>query len=119
MSAVLADDVVMLQIKPAQHCSTYGGNPLGCKVAMTALSVLKDENLAENAEKQGLKLRSELEEASKDLKMLKTVRGKGLLNAIVIEERRWKRCGCVLKVEGQRLAGKPTHGILSVLLHPL
>eukprot|EP00943_MAST-04B_sp_MAST-4B-sp1_P003378 g3378.t1 len=76
----------MLQIKPGEHGSTYGGNPLGCKIAMTALEILKDEKLDENAEKQGLKLRNALEDASKDLKMLTTVRGKGLLNAIVIEE---------------------------------
>ena len=111
----------MLQIKPGQHGSTYGGNPLGCKVAMTALSVLKDEKLAENAEKQGLKLRSELEEASKDLKMLKTVRGKGLLNAIVIEESEdgkdaWDVC---LKLRDNGLLAKPTHGDIIRFAPPL
>ena len=121
VSAVLADDEVMLQIKPGEHGSTYGGNPLGCKVAMTALSVLKDEKLAENAEKQGLKLRSELEEASKDLKMLKTVRGKGLLNAIVIEESKdgkdaWDVC---LKLRDNGLLAKPTHGDIIRFAPPL
>lgn len=82
VSAVLANDDIMLCIKPGEHGSTYGGNPLGCKVAMAALEVLQEEKLAENAEKMGQLLRSELSKLPKDV--VSIVRGKGLLNAIVI-----------------------------------
>lgn len=82
VSAVLANDDIMLCIKPGEHGSTYGGNPLGCKVAMAALEVLQEEKLAENAEKMGQLLRSELSKLPKDV--VSVVRGKGLLNAIVI-----------------------------------
>lgn len=85
VAAVLADDDIMLTIKPGEHGSTYGGNPLGSKVAIAALQVLKDENLAENAERLGEKLRSELRKLPKDI--ITTVRGKGLLNAIVVNKR--------------------------------
>lgn len=74
----------MMTIKPGEHGSTYGGNPLGCKVALAALNVLIKENLAENADKMGRKLRSELEKLPKDV--VSIVRGKGLLNAIVINK---------------------------------
>jgi ornithine--oxo-acid transaminase len=74
----------MLCIKPGEHGSTYGGNPLGCKVAMTALDVLVDEKLCENAEKLGERLRNALSELPSDV--IKIVRGKGLLNAIVVNE---------------------------------
>lgn len=85
VSAVLADDEVMLTIKPGQHGSTYGGNPLACKVAIAALQVLEEEKLAENAHKMGLILRDELNRRiPKDI--IKLVRGRGLLNAIVIDE---------------------------------
>ena len=84
VSAVLTNDEVMLTIKAGEHGSTYGGNPLGCKVVITSLKVLEEERLAENAEKMGNLLRSELRERlSKEL--VKSVRGKGLLNAIVID----------------------------------
>lgn len=86
VSAVLANDDVMLTIKPGEHGSTYGGNPLGCKVAIAALEVLRDEKLAENAQRLGEKLRSELRKLPKDVVTL--VRGKGLLNAIVIDKRK-------------------------------
>lgn len=86
VSAVLANDEVMLQIQPGQHGSTYGGNPVGCKVAMAALQVLVDEGLAENAERQGKALRQTLTDAMASLDMLTAVRGKGLLNAIQIKE---------------------------------
>lgn len=84
MSAVLANDDVMLCIKPGEHGSTYGGNPLGCKVAMEALKVLQEEKLAENAERLGKILREELSTLPKDV--VPMVRGKGLLNAIVINK---------------------------------
>jgi ornithine--oxo-acid transaminase len=109
VSAVLADDGVMLTIKPGEHGSTYGGNPLACAVAMEALKVLKDENLAENAEVMGRHLRSGIEALQSP--HIETVRGKGLLNAIVIRhqnpEAAWDFC-LTLKENG--LLAKPTHG---------
>lgn len=84
MSAVLANDEVMLCIGPGEHGSTYGGNPLACKVAMVSLQVLVDEKLSENADRLGKMLRSELSELPKDV--VSIVRGKGLLNAIVINK---------------------------------
>jgi len=107
VSAVLADDEVMLQIQPGQHGSTYGGNPLGCVVAMESLKVLEEEKLAENAERLGQILRDELNKIPKDL--VKIVRGKGLLNAIVVNERldAWDLC---LRMRDQGLLAKPTHG---------
>jgi len=82
VSAVLCNDDVMLCIKPGEHGSTYGGNPLGCRVAIAALEVLQEENLAANAFKMGQLLRTELSKLPKDI--VSVVRGKGLLNAIVI-----------------------------------
>ncbi|XP_055322885.1 ornithine aminotransferase, mitochondrial isoform X2 [Sitodiplosis mosellana] len=116
VSAVLANDDIMLTIKPGEHGSTYGGNPLGCKVAIAALEVLRDENLAENAERLGEKLRSELRKLPKD--MVPIVRGKGLLNAIVIDERldAWEVC---LKLKENGLLAKPTHGDIIRLAPPL
>lgn len=84
MSAVLADNEVMLCIKPGEHGSTYGGNPLGSKVAIAALEVLEEENLAQNAENLGAIFRSDLSQLPKDV--VCCVRGKGLLNAIVINK---------------------------------
>lgn len=84
VSAVLADDEVMLTIKPGEHGSTYGGNPLGSKVAIAALEVLIEEKLAENSERMGNLLRTELLKIPKDI--VTDVRGKGLLNAIVINK---------------------------------
>lgn len=84
VSAVLADDHIMLTIKPGEHGSTYGGNPLGSKVAIAALNVLVQENLADNAERLGKKLRQELRTLPSEIVTL--VRGKGLLNAIVINK---------------------------------
>ena len=83
VSAVLADDNIMLTIKPGQHGSTYGGNPLACKIAMEAVQILVDEKLPENALKQGERLMSKLKTLPKDI--VKTTRGRGLLSAIVIE----------------------------------
>lgn len=84
VAAVLADNDIMLTIKPGEHGSTYGGNPLGCKVAIAALEVLRNEKLAENAQRLGEKLRRELSALPKNIVPL--VRGKGLLNAIVIDK---------------------------------
>ncbi len=109
IAAVLADDEVMLCIKPGEHGSTYGGNPLACAVAMAALQVLKDEEMAENATKMGELLRSELTKLNSPL--ISTIRGKGLLNAIVINhenpEAAWDLC-LILRDNG--LLAKPTHG---------
>lgn len=109
VSAVLADDFIMMNIKPGEHGSTYGGNPLACAVAMAALDVLKEENLAENAEKMGQLLRAKLEQLESP--HIQTIRGKGLLNAIVInhpnKDAAWELC-LLLKERG--LLAKPTHG---------
>lgn len=87
VSAVLANDDVMLTIKPGEHGSTYGGNPLASKVAIAALKVLVDEKLSENAERMGHIFREELKTLPKDI--VTTVRGKGLLNAMVIDKSKW------------------------------
>lgn len=109
VSAVLADDEIMLTIKPGEHGSTYGGNPLACKIAITALSVLKEEKMSENASAMGELLRSGLKQIGSP--HIRTIRGKGLLNAIVIEhhnpEAAWELC-LALKENG--LLAKPTHG---------
>lgn len=109
VSAVLADDEIMLTIKPGEHGSTYGGNPLGCKVAMTSLQVLIDEKLADNAAEQGEYLRKSIEGFNHP--NISIVRGKGLLNAIVIDhenkEMAWKLCVEMMK---NGLLAKPTHG---------
>lgn len=109
VSAVLADDEIMLTIKPGEHGSTYGGNPLACKVAMTALQVLKDEKMAENAAVQGAYFRQQLRALNHT--HISLVRGKGLLNAIVIDhpnkETAWELC---LNLKDNGLLAKPTHG---------
>lgn len=109
VSAVLADDEVMLTIQPGEHGSTYGGNPLACAVAIKALAVLQEENLANNAAEMGELLRSELKKLNSPF--ISVVRGKGLLNAIVIQhpntEAAWELC-LALKENG--LLAKPTHG---------
>ncbi len=108
-SAVLANDEIMMVIKPGEHGSTYGGNPLASKVAITSLQVLKDEHMAENAVAIGELLREELKKI--DSLHIAMVRGKGLLNAIVIDHRNndaaWELC-LALKENG--LLAKPTHG---------
>jgi ornithine--oxo-acid transaminase len=118
VSAVLANDEVMLTIKPGEHGSTYGGNPLACRVAMEALQVLKDENLAENAERLGKILRDEL--AAIPSSRITAVRGKGLLNAIVIEPKdgttAWDVC---LRLKDNGLLAKPTHGDIIRFAPPL
>jgi ornithine--oxo-acid transaminase len=109
VSAVLCDDEIMMTIKPGEHGSTYGGNPLACAVAIAALQVLKDEHMTENAAAMGELLRSEIRKLNSPF--ISLVRGKGLLNAIVIKhsnpEAAWDLC-LTLKENG--LLAKPTHG---------
>ncbi|MBA2250343.1 MAG: ornithine--oxo-acid transaminase [Chitinophagaceae bacterium] len=109
VSAVLADDEIMLTIKPGEHGSTYGGNPLACKVAITALKVLQEENMAQNAEVLGIIFRSGLQQI--DSKHIKEIRGKGLFNAIELvhinKEAAWKFC---LELKENGMLAKPTHG---------
>jgi ornithine--oxo-acid transaminase len=121
VSAVLADDEIMLTIKPGQHGSTYGGNPLACAVAMEALQVVKDEKLAENAEYLGGIFRYEINKLVKETDIVTLVRGKGLLNAIVIDtdedsDLAWNLC---LKLKDNGLLAKPTHGNKIRLAPPL
>jgi ornithine--oxo-acid transaminase len=118
ISAVLSNDEVMLQFKPGEHGSTYGGNPLACKVAIASLKVLQEENLAANAYELGNYFRSELEKINS--KHIDYVRGKGLLNAIRIKhadnEAAWKLC---IELKENSLLAKPTHGDKIRLAPPL
>lgn len=118
VSAVLADRDIMMVIKPGQHGSTYGGFPLACAVAKAALEVVKEENLVENAQELGEYFRAELKKI--DHPMLKTVRGRGLLNAIDIEPRdgmkAWDIC---LRLKDKGLLCKPTHEHIIRLAPPL
>jgi len=108
VSAVLADDEIMLCIKPGEHGSTYGGNPVAAKVAIAALEVIKDEKLAERAQDLGEKFRAELKRI--DSPMVELVRGKGLLNAIVIKPTKGKTAWDVcLALKENGLLAKPTH----------
>jgi len=108
VSAVLANDDIMLCIKPGQHGSTFGGNPLAAKVAIAALEVIKEEKLAERAEEMGNLLRNELHKIKSDI--LELIRGKGLLNAIIIKPRNGKEAWDVcLKMKENGLLAKPTH----------
>ena len=118
VSAVLADDEIMLCIKPGQHGSTFGGNPLAAKVAITALQVIKDEKLAENAQRLGEMFRNELKSIKTD--MIALVRGKGLLNAAVIRPKGNKTAWdvCVRMAENGLLA-KPTHDHIIRFAPPL
>ncbi|HUZ61236.1 MAG TPA: ornithine--oxo-acid transaminase [Hanamia sp.] len=118
VSAVLADDEIMLTIKPGEHGSTYGGNPLACKIAVTALKVLKEEHLAENAENLGNLFREEMRKLNSP--HILTIRGKGLLNAIIIdhgdENAAWKLC---LELKENGLLAKQTHGNIIRFAPPL
>ena len=109
VAAVLADDIIMLQIKPGEHGSTYGGNPLACAVAMKALEVIKSEKMVENSFKMGEILRAEL--ANLNSPFIASIRGRGLLNAIVIKhsnpEAAWDLC---LHLKELGILAKPTHG---------
>lgn len=120
VSAVLADDDVMMCLKPGEHGSTYGGNPLACAVAMEALKVLVDEQMCENALKMGEKFRDGVKSFNSPI--VKTVRGKGLMNAVVIDDTSkdgstaWNVC---LKLAKLGLLAKPTHGDIIRFTPPL
>ncbi|MGN6353421.1 MAG: ornithine--oxo-acid transaminase [Parafilimonas sp.] len=109
VSAVLANNEIMLNIKPGEHGSTYGGNPLACAVAIESIKVLREESMIENAATMGTLLRNELQQLNSPF--ISTIRGKGLLNAIVIEhankEAAWELC---LQLKENGLLAKPTHG---------
>ena len=108
VSCVLADDEIMLTIKPGEHGSTYGGNPIAAKVSMAALQVIKDEKLEENAERLGKIFRERMEAIKSD--MVEIVRGKGLLNAVVITPKNGKTAWDVcLKLRDNGLLAKPTN----------
>lgn len=124
VSAVLAKDEVMLTLKPGEHGSTYGGNPLACKVAIAALEVLRDEKLAENAQVRGEQLRNGLQ-AMVEKTCVESVRGRGLLNAIVIDQpkggygdkgKAWELCEQMMH---NGLLAKPTHGNIIRFAPPL
>lgn len=118
VSAVLADDQIMLTINPGEHGSTYGGNPLACKIAITALGILKEEKMAENSEMLGKIFREELEKINST--HIVKIRGKGLLNAIVIRhhdpDAAWKLC---LELKENGLLAKQTHGDIIRFAPPL
>lgn len=121
VSAVLTSHEIMLTIKPGEHGSTYGGNPLGCKVAMAALRIVKDEMLAENADLMGNYFREKLNQYISKSNIIKLIRGKGLLNAIVINDDEdsntaWDIC---LKLKENGLLAKPTHGNIIRFAPPL
>ena len=120
VSAVLANNEVMLTIKPGEHGSTYGGNPLACAVAMEALKVLKDEKLSENSEALGIIFRDEMNRLKNESDLITDVRGKGLFNAIVIKELNGKTALDVcLKFAENGLLAKPTHGDIIRFAPPL
>jgi len=111
----------MLTIKPGEHGSTYGGNPLACKVAMAALRVLKDEGLAANAEAMGQRVRTGLADVASRRPLVALARGRGLLNAVVVDDTNDKNVAmavCMRMMERGLLA-KPTHGNIIRLAPPL
>jgi ornithine--oxo-acid transaminase len=124
VSAVLGSNEIMLGIKPGQHGSTFGGNPLACRMAITALEVLRDEDLAENARHMGERLRKGLRSIPSDKIM--SVRGRGLLNAVIIDttgqekedggDRTWNMC---IKLRDAGLLTRPTQGNIIRLQPPL
>ena len=121
ISAVLADDDIMLAIKPGQHGSTFGGNPLAGKVAIASLEVINEENLVENAFKLGNYFREEMQKVVDELEIITLVRGKGLLNAIVIKptatgKTAWDVC---VELKNNGLLAKPTHGDIIRFAPPL
>ena len=108
VSAVLADDDIMLNIKPGEHGSTFGGNPIACRVGIAALEVVKEEKLAERAEYLGKIFRDEMNKVNSPL--IKQVRGKGLLNAIIIQPTNGKEAWDVcVKMKELGVLAKPTH----------
>lgn len=121
ISCVLADDDIMLLLKPGEHGSTFGGNPLAAMVCIEALKVVRDENLAAHAERLGNVFRNRMQRLLEKTKLIKLVRGKGLLNAIVIDdtpesETAWNIC---LALAREGLLAKPTHGNIIRLAPPL
>lgn len=121
VSAVLADDEIMLTIKPGEHGSTFGGNPLACAIAEEALKVVVDENLAVKAEEMGVIFRSRMQDLVDKYDIMKLVRGKGLLNAVVINESEESETAlniCIALAENGLLA-KPTHGNIIRFAPPL
>lgn len=121
VSAVLANNDIMEVIKPGQHGSTFGGNPLAAKVAIAALDVIKDENLAENAQKLGVIFRDRMQKIIAKNDLVTTVRGKGLLNAIIINDSpesstAWNIC---MQLRDNGLLAKPTHGNIIRFAPPL
>jgi ornithine--oxo-acid transaminase len=121
VSGVLANDVVMNVIKPGNHGSTFGGNPVAAAVAIAALEVVKEEGLEENAERLGQIFRAELSEFANQTDLVKSVRGKGLLNAILINDTEdsstaWDIC---IKLRDNGLLAKPTHGNIIRFAPPL
>lgn len=121
VSAVLANDDIMLVIKPGQHGSTFGGNPLAAKVAVAALEVIRDEELAANAERLGQLFRSEMERIIAKTDLVVSVRGKGLLNAIIVNDSpdsktAWNLC---VQMKDNGLLAKPTHGNIIRFAPPL
>ena len=121
VSAVLANDDIMMVIKPGQHGSTFGGNPLAAKVAVAALEVVKEENLAENAQALGELFRAEMNRIIQNTDLVNAVRGKGLLNAILINDSEdsstaWDIC---MALKNNGLLAKPTHGNIIRFAPPL
>ena len=121
VSAVLANDDIMMVIKPGQHGSTFGGNPVAGKVAIAALEVIRDEKLAENAQELGELFRTEVSKLVEKYNILKLVRGKGLLNAVVINDSEdsstaWDIC---VKLKDNGMLAKPTHGNIIRFAPPL
>ncbi|MBT8280790.1 MAG: ornithine--oxo-acid transaminase [Muriicola sp.] len=121
VSAVLADTAIMEVIRPGNHGSTFGGNPLACAVAMAALQVVRDEDLAENADRLGNIFRKEMQQLVEDSPLVRLVRGKGLLNAIVINDSEdsstaWDIC---IALKNNGLLAKPTHGNIIRFAPPL
>ena len=121
VSAILASDEVMLTIKPGEHGSTFGGNPVACQVAISALNVIKEEKLAENAQLMGEVFRARLQDFADNNNIVTKVRGKGLLNAIVINDKEgsdiaWNIC---LNMAEKGLLAKPTHGNIIRFAPPL
>jgi len=121
VSAVLADDAVMSVIHPGQHGSTFGGNPVAAEVAIAALSVVRDEDLALNARTLGQKFRTGIEEIAQDCSLIKLVRGRGLLNAVIINDSpesstAWDLC---VSMKDNGLLAKPTHGNIIRFAPPL
>ena len=121
VSAILASDEVMLTIKPGEHGSTFGGNPVACEVAMAALNVIRDEKLAENAAKMGVIFREKLQSYIDGSKIVEKIRGKGLLNAVIINDEEnsdiaWNIC---LKMAQNGLLAKPTQGNIIRFAPPL